>query len=157
MCWVHTHAHTHTHTHTHTQCGADYVKTGQTLPQGVEFRVGDRCASFDGDADRIVYFFRNTSGYGLNYGYFPVCVCVSLRATCTCTCIFPSSPDDQFQLLDGDRVAALASLFIHEQLQQLPFSLSFGEYVQYSLPGISRGGMLECRLTLSFVHSPAQG
>jgi phosphoacetylglucosamine mutase len=76
------------------RCGADYVKIGQTAPNGVEFLSGDLCASFDGDADRIVYFCKNSDG--------------------------------QFQLLDGDRIAALASLFISEQLQALPFTLSLG-------------------------------
>ncbi|CAI8033192.1 Phosphoacetylglucosamine mutase [Geodia barretti] len=76
------------------QCGADFVKSGQKAPKGVEFLAGDRCASFDGDADRIVYFWKNQDG--------------------------------QFQLLDGDKIASLAALFIHEQLQKLPFSLSLG-------------------------------
>lgn len=38
-------------------CGADYVKTRQKLPAGFECEPYERCASFDGDADRIVYFF----------------------------------------------------------------------------------------------------
>lgn len=76
------------------RCGADYVKGGQIAPNGIEFVVGDRCASFDGDADRIVYFCKNSGGH--------------------------------FQLLDGDRIATLASLFISEQLQALPFDLSLG-------------------------------
>ena len=36
------------------------MKGTQTAPNGVEFLAGDRCASFDGDADRIVYFCKNS-------------------------------------------------------------------------------------------------
>lgn len=47
------------HIHTHTQCGADFVKAQQAPPQGIQNEVGERCASFDGDADRIVYFYKD--------------------------------------------------------------------------------------------------
>lgn len=45
------------------QCGADFVKVDQTFPKGLtdQQKVG-RCASFDGDADRLVYY---TTGSGL--------------------------------------------------------------------------------------------
>ncbi|CAE1280939.1 PGM3 [Acanthosepion pharaonis] len=39
------------------ECGADFVKTRQKLPTGLPLKVGDRYVSFDGDADRIVYFY----------------------------------------------------------------------------------------------------
>jgi phosphoacetylglucosamine mutase len=44
------------------QCGADYVKTKQALPPSVEAagylqQPGTRGCSFDGDADRIVYYY----------------------------------------------------------------------------------------------------
>lgn len=39
------------------RCGADYVKVQQCAPDGLKLEVGMRCASFDGDADRIVYFY----------------------------------------------------------------------------------------------------
>lgn len=44
------------------QCGADYVKTKQALPPSVQsagyLAKGDvRACSFDGDADRIVYYY----------------------------------------------------------------------------------------------------
>ncbi|KAK7508746.1 hypothetical protein BaRGS_00000312 [Batillaria attramentaria] len=39
------------------RCGADYVKIQQCAPEGLKVEPGMRCASFDGDADRIVYFF----------------------------------------------------------------------------------------------------
>ncbi|KAK3079158.1 hypothetical protein LTS18_005588 [Coniosporium uncinatum] len=39
------------------QCGADFVKTQQRAPPSSKISSGDRCASLDGDADRIVYYF----------------------------------------------------------------------------------------------------
>ncbi|KAK2164180.1 hypothetical protein LSH36_68g16012 [Paralvinella palmiformis] len=39
------------------QCGADYVKIQQMAPQGLTLGLGMRCASFDGDADRIVFYY----------------------------------------------------------------------------------------------------
>ncbi|CAH1783957.1 unnamed protein product, partial [Owenia fusiformis] len=43
-------------------CGADYVKVGQQCPENMIIEAGDRCASFDGDADRIVYFYGDKEG-----------------------------------------------------------------------------------------------
>lgn len=40
------------------QCGADYVKSQQRAPSGLKFGIEERCASFDGDGDRIVYFYK---------------------------------------------------------------------------------------------------
>jgi phosphoacetylglucosamine mutase len=39
------------------ECGADYVKTTQKEPVNFPIEKGVRCASFDGDADRIIYFY----------------------------------------------------------------------------------------------------
>jgi phosphoacetylglucosamine mutase len=39
------------------QCGADYVKLEQCEPQGMTITPGDKCVTFDGDADRVMYFF----------------------------------------------------------------------------------------------------
>ncbi|KAI9831567.1 MAG: hypothetical protein M1819_004798 [Sarea resinae] len=39
------------------QCGADFVKTNQRAPPSSHARPMARCASLDGDADRIVYYF----------------------------------------------------------------------------------------------------
>jgi phosphoacetylglucosamine mutase len=39
------------------ECGADYVKVRQRVPTGVDCVPYETCVSFDGDADRIVYFF----------------------------------------------------------------------------------------------------
>ena len=45
------------------KCGADYVKVQQLPPMGLEFVTGDRCASFDGDADRLMYFYKDNGGH----------------------------------------------------------------------------------------------
>ncbi|RAO64834.1 uncharacterized protein BHQ10_000846 [Talaromyces amestolkiae] len=39
------------------ECGADYVKTKQRAPPSSKAAQLDRCASLDGDADRLVYYF----------------------------------------------------------------------------------------------------
>ncbi|EHA19129.1 hypothetical protein ASPNIDRAFT_212120 [Aspergillus niger ATCC 1015] len=43
------------------ECGADYVKTKQRAPPSSKAAALDRCASLDGDADRIVYYFIDES------------------------------------------------------------------------------------------------
>ncbi|XP_019745845.1 phosphoacetylglucosamine mutase isoform X3 [Hippocampus comes] len=42
------------------QCGADFVKVQQKPPTGVKVQSGERCCSFDGDADRIVYYYTDS-------------------------------------------------------------------------------------------------
>lgn len=42
------------------QCGADFVKTQQRLPPASHVAPLARCASLDGDADRIVYYFNDS-------------------------------------------------------------------------------------------------
>ncbi|KAM9703711.1 phosphoacetylglucosamine mutase [Menidia menidia] len=44
-------------------CGADFVKVQQKPPTGIEINPGDRCCSFDGDADRIVYYYTDSQGH----------------------------------------------------------------------------------------------
>nr|XP_057913732.1 phosphoacetylglucosamine mutase isoform X1 [Doryrhamphus excisus] len=44
------------------QCGADFVKVQQKPPTGMKVNSGERCCSFDGDADRIVYYYTSTDG-----------------------------------------------------------------------------------------------
>ncbi|XP_023217197.1 phosphoacetylglucosamine mutase-like [Centruroides sculpturatus] len=39
------------------KCGADFVKVQQKLPEGLSLEVGDKGLSYDGDADRIVYYY----------------------------------------------------------------------------------------------------
>eukprot|EP00798_Chlamydomonas_sp_ICE-L_P009793 gene9793-7682_t len=77
--------------------GADFVQKDKVLPSGFDGLPADaRCCSLDGDADRLVYFSRNP---GCNDG-----VGVSL--------------------MDGDKVAALAALFIGDVLSgDLPVAL----------------------------------
>jgi phosphoacetylglucosamine mutase len=44
------------------QCGADFVKTQQRLPPASQAQLLARCASLDGDADRLVYYFNDSDG-----------------------------------------------------------------------------------------------
>lgn len=67
------------------QCGADFVKTKQQLPPSVAAAgylsaPKTHACSFDGDADRIVYYYLRDGKH--------------------------------FRLLDGDKIAVLAALFI---------------------------------------------
>ena len=62
------------------QCGADYVKTQQRAPPSSRAGQNDRCASLDGDADRLMYYFIDS--------------------------------DNNFNMLDGDRIATLAAAFL---------------------------------------------
>ena len=45
-------------------CGADYVKTTQRLPPSLHgvLKPGQRACSFDGDADRLMYFYLDERG-----------------------------------------------------------------------------------------------
>ncbi|XP_060069488.1 phosphoacetylglucosamine mutase-like isoform X2 [Ylistrum balloti] len=43
-------------------CGADYVKVNQKPADGMTLNSNCRCASFDGDADRIVYYYADQNG-----------------------------------------------------------------------------------------------
>ncbi|KAI8997489.1 hypothetical protein BDB01DRAFT_771298 [Pilobolus umbonatus] len=71
-------------------CGADYVKTQQRAPPSIEIKAGERCCSYDGDADRIVFYYVNANG--------------------------------EFRLLDGDKIAGLAALFITELVREAEFN-----------------------------------
>jgi len=46
------------------QCGADYVKTQQRLPPSLVnvLQPGQRACSFDGDADRLMYYYLDERG-----------------------------------------------------------------------------------------------
>ncbi|VDD86516.1 unnamed protein product [Enterobius vermicularis] len=45
------------------ECGADYVKLEARFPKGFSsVSKNNRCASLDGDADRLLYFFQNDEG-----------------------------------------------------------------------------------------------
>ncbi|KAD2394480.1 hypothetical protein E3N88_41457 [Mikania micrantha] len=72
------------------QVGADYVQKDKVAPQGFGGPdVGVRCASLDGDADRLVYFTIITKG------------------------------NNQINLVDGDKILSLFALFIKDQLSIL--------------------------------------
>uniref|UniRef100_A0A7N0U3S4 Phosphoacetylglucosamine mutase n=1 Tax=Kalanchoe fedtschenkoi TaxID=63787 RepID=A0A7N0U3S4_KALFE len=70
--------------------GADYVQKEKIVPSGFSGEdVGKRCASVDGDADRVVYFF------------------------------VTSESSNNITLVDGDKILSLFALFIKEQLNIL--------------------------------------
>ncbi|KAJ0724768.1 putative phosphoacetylglucosamine mutase [Helianthus annuus] len=72
------------------QVGADYVQKDKVAPQGFgPPDVGVRCASLDGDADRLVYFT-----------------------------IIPNG-NNRINLVDGDKILSLFALFIKNQLSIL--------------------------------------
>lgn len=71
------------------QVGADFVKTSQKIPGGVD-SVSDRekkFASIDGDADRVIYYYLDKDG--------------------------------KFHMLDGDKIATLAAMYIREEINKL--------------------------------------
>ncbi|XVE50089.1 hypothetical protein DITRI_Ditri01bG0133200 [Diplodiscus trichospermus] len=70
--------------------GADYVQKEKVVPRGFGSNdVGLRCASLDGDADRLVYFS------------------------------VPTNVSSNIDLVDGDKILSLFALFIKEQLSIL--------------------------------------
>jgi phosphoacetylglucosamine mutase len=75
-------------------CGADYVKTSQKAPPGLQLVPGSRYCSLDGDADRIVYYYQDTEG--------------------------------TFRLLDGDKIATLAAMYVIELVKQAGLDLEVG-------------------------------
>jgi phosphoacetylglucosamine mutase len=75
-------------------CGADYVKTSQKAPPGLQLVAGNRYCSLDGDADRIVYYYQDTEG--------------------------------TFRLLDGDKIATLAAMYVIELVKQAGIELEVG-------------------------------
>lgn len=82
-------------------CGADYVKTNQRLPLNMEkdgIKSGDRLCSFDGDADRIIFYY--------------------LRGN--------PNHKESFRLLDGDKIASLATDFISELVKRAGVELKVG-------------------------------
>ncbi|MBW0507933.1 hypothetical protein O181_047648 [Austropuccinia psidii MF-1] len=49
-------------------CGADFVKTHQSPPRGITLEPFARACSFDGDADRVVYYYFNDKIFRLMDG-----------------------------------------------------------------------------------------
>ncbi|KAK9491925.1 hypothetical protein V1508DRAFT_420368 [Lipomyces doorenjongii] len=76
------------------QCGADFVKTQQKLPVGLEPAPFELYASLDGDADRIVFYYVDES--------------------------------NKFHLLDGDKIASLAAMFIRDLIAVSGVDLQVG-------------------------------
>lgn len=83
-------------------CGADYVKTNQRLPLGLEseegIEAGQRLCSYDGDADRIVYYY--------------------LRGS--------PKQKESFRLLDGDKIASLAADHLNDLVQRAGVDIKVG-------------------------------
>lgn len=83
-------------------CGADYVKSQQRLPQGYEnesaVQPGTLLCSFDGDADRIVFYYLTG----------------------------PASDPASFHLLDGDKIASLAADYLSDLVKTTELPLQLG-------------------------------
>ncbi|EPQ30761.1 uncharacterized protein PFL1_01662 [Pseudozyma flocculosa PF-1] len=82
-------------------CGADFVKTNQCLPAGYDkedVKAGERMCSFDGDADRIVFYY--------------------LKG--------PAGAKESFRLLDGDKIASLAADYLSELVKVAGIDLELG-------------------------------
>lgn len=77
------------------RCGADYVQKSRSLPAGSEGApAGGRCASLDGDADRVVYWTAASA-----------------------------AADSSVRLLDGDKIASLAAILVARLARDLPEAL----------------------------------
>jgi phosphoacetylglucosamine mutase len=76
--------------------GADYVKTNQTIPEGIDMEKdkNKKLVSIDGDADRVIYYYIDNQNI--------------------------------FHILDGDKIAVLFTLYIKEKLEILGINLSMG-------------------------------
>lgn len=59
-------------------------------------KPNESCCSFDGDADRIVYYYKDTAGH--------------------------------FHLIDGDKIAALISIFLKELLAKVTLMCQMNAY-----------------------------
>lgn len=77
------------------ECGSDYIQKDKILPSiMMDMRINDFGCAVDGDADRLVYFFRK------------------------------SSESNGIVLLDGDKIAALVAGLLKELVGNLPEPLS---------------------------------
>lgn len=75
-------------------CGADFVKTKQSPPPAVAVKPLARHCSYDGDADRIVYYYSDETG--------------------------------TFRLLDGDKIAGLAAMYLGTLARQAGVQVNLG-------------------------------
>ncbi|CAD6957263.1 unnamed protein product [Tilletia controversa] len=89
-------------------CGADYVKTNQRMPLGFEkedhVKPGERMCAYDGDADRLIYFYVR-----------------EVKKGCIATGEF-----GEFRLLDGDKIATLVTDYLNELVQKAGVELEVG-------------------------------
>ncbi|KAL9932767.1 hypothetical protein V8E36_008466 [Tilletia maclaganii] len=89
-------------------CGADYVKTNQRLPLGFEkeehVKPGERMCAYDGDADRLIYFYVREAKKG---------------------CILTGELGE-FRLLDGDKIATLVTDYLNELVLKAGVELEVG-------------------------------
>ncbi|KTW26176.1 hypothetical protein T552_03067 [Pneumocystis carinii B80] len=76
------------------ECGADFVKVQRKLPLGIKTNTRGRCLSFDGDADRIIYYYIDS--------------------------------DNNFKLLDGDKIASLIAIFMLEFIKKASIDVNIG-------------------------------
>jgi phosphoacetylglucosamine mutase len=86
------------------RCGSDFVQNNRIVPESFEdIPDGARCSAVDGDADRLVYFspLANSSSDGGN----------------------DVGSSKKVNLLDGDKIAALAAGLIKDLVSQLPGDL----------------------------------
>ena len=100
-------------------CGADFVQKERIVPSGPGFsglEAGSRCCSFDGDADRLVYF---TPQQHLG------------------------NADPTIELLDGDKIATLAASYIRDLLDRLPSDVSSGVKVGVGGESTSKAHLCE--------------
>lgn len=95
------------------QCGADYVKLHQCAPNGeihftnftitaklligITLEPGQRYASLDGDADRVVFFYEDSGMIVCHYHTNQLTFCYTLG---------------KFRLLDGDKIATLVRIYL---------------------------------------------
>lgn len=76
-------------------CGSDYVQKERQIPEEFEnVPVGEPCCAIDGDADRLIFFYRTN----------------------------PETKD--IMLLDGDKIAALIAILVCDLITALPKPLS---------------------------------
>ncbi|PKI85946.1 phosphoacetylglucosamine mutase [Malassezia vespertilionis] len=106
-------------------CGADFVKTNQKLPAGYDqeshVQQNTLLCSFDGDADRIVFYYLTG----------------------------PPEKSENFHLLDGDRIAALAADYLSELVEQSGLDVQLG-CVQTAYANGSSTLYLEKRVPVAF-------
>lgn len=84
------------------ECGADFVKTTQGLPRGYDtescVREGQLMCSFDGDADRIVFYYLTG----------------------------PANDKASFHLLDGDKIASLVADYLSSLVAEAQLDVRLG-------------------------------